>query len=248
MNRNLHQMPTSDRKETVSSIPYLEPRVAKLEVGMERLTDDVRDLAGVVRAQGSNMEQEIQKLVVAVTQAAGPRKTDWSTIIAAVMLVLAIGSAAFWPLNQTSQENKQGLVRMEEMIDSHVKVANHPVGEALIQRLEEQLKLVKENHEKDMTAHNLDARQMHDTLRTHFHEELDLLTKTYELQLKALESKVDLHNDRLFNRVVKLEDQNRLDMEREKDELQQWRQKAMGLNSSGGPSVHSHLDAIPPQK
>lgn len=227
---------------------HLEPRVAKLELGMERLTTDVQNLANIVREQGSQMEGEIQKLIVAVTQASGPRKTDWSTIIAGLALILALGSAAFWPLNQTAQENKAGLVRMEEMIDSHVKVANHPVGEALVERLEEQLKLVKENHEKDMTLHGIEARDMHDTLRTHFHEELDLVTKTYELQLKALAEKTSQHDERLYGRVVKLEDKNLMDTERDKDELQSWRQKAMGLNSAYLPSVHSHLDTAPPQK
>lgn len=95
---------------------YLEPRVAKLEVGMERLTDDVRNLAVVVREQGSQMEGEIQKLVVAVTQASGPRKTDWSTIFAGIMLVLAIGSAVFWPLNQQVTDNKIQLDRVENRL------------------------------------------------------------------------------------------------------------------------------------
>lgn len=248
MNRNLSPMPNSDRKETVASTPYLEPRVAKLEVGMERLTDDVRDLANVVRTQGSNMEGEIQKLVVAVTQAAGPRKTDWATIIAGCALVLAIGSAAFWPLNQTAQDNKAGLTRMEQITDDHSKIEMHPVGLALVQRLESELKAVKENHEKDLREHAQDAKDMHETLRTHFHEEMTMQSKIYELQLSALEKKVDLHNDRVYARVLKLEDKNTMDAEREKDELQMWRQKAMGLSAPVAPSVHSHLDAVSPQK
>jgi hypothetical protein len=230
------------------NIPTLEPRVAKLEVGLDRLTEDVRSLAGIVREQGSQVEGEIQKLVIAVTQASGPRKTDWSVIISAVLLVMAIGSAAFWPLNQTTQENKASLINLEQKYDDHAKIANHPVGEALIQRLEYELKVVKDNHEKDLREHAADAREMHDTLRTHFHEEMALQTKIYELQLSALEKKVDLHNDRIFARVVKLEDKNLMDDERDKDELQSWRQKAMGLNVPSIPSVHSHLDAVEPQK
>src|SRR5512137_1127620 len=120
-----------DKRETPASIPYLEPRVAKLELGMERLTDDVRDLAQVVRSQGTQMEQEIQKLVVAVTQASGPKKTDWSTIIAGLGLILAIGTAVFWPLNQQVQDLKTQQAANHESMVEHQKLDNHPVGAAL---------------------------------------------------------------------------------------------------------------------
>lgn len=195
---------------------HLEPRVAKLELGMERLTDDVQDLAQVVRNQGSRMEGEIQKLVVAVTQASGPRKTDWSTIIAAVMLIMAIGSAAFWPLNQTVQENKESIKSIESAVVEHSKSANHPVGSALQSRLEEQLKEHAEQGDKN-----------HENLRQHFHDEIELITKTYELQLNSVQDKVNLINDRLFQRIVKLEEQQSKDVERDRDELREWRKKAM---------------------
>jgi GNAT superfamily N-acetyltransferase len=104
---------------------------------MERLTDDVRTLASVVRTQGSNMEGEIQKLVVAVTQASGPRKTDWSTIIAAVMLIMAIGSAVFWPLNQSTQENKERIEAYHQDFQEHKSQDSQGITAALIQRLEE---------------------------------------------------------------------------------------------------------------
>jgi len=215
----------------------LEPRVAKLEVGLDRLTEDVRSLALIVREQGSQVESEIQKLVIAVTQASGPRKTDWSTIIAGCALVLAIGSAAFWPLNQTTQENKQTITALEEKYDSHSAIENHPVGVALVNRLESELKLLKENHDKDIKQTHEDSKEWN-----------TMTTKITELQLSALEKKVDLHNDRIFARVIKLEDKNLMNDERERDELQSWRQKAMGLNIPSAPSVHSHLDAVQPQK
>ena len=217
--------------------PTLEPRVAKLEVGLDRLTEDVRSLAGIVREQGSQVESEIQKLVIAVTQASGPRKTDWSVIISAVLLVMAIGSAAFWPLNQTTQENKQTISVLEEKYDSHSAIANHPVGAALVSRLELELKLLRDKHEGDIKQAHEDAKEWN-----------ALTTKITELQLSALEKKVDLHNDRLFARVIKLEDRNLIADERERDELQLWRQRAMGLNNTVVPSAHSHLDAISPQK
>lgn len=228
--------PPQERRETV----HLEPRVAKLEVGLDRLTSDVRDLANVVREQGSSMEQQIQQLIVAVTQASGPKKTDWSTIIAGVALILAIGSAAFWPMNQTVQENKQMIHVLEQKYDDHARIANHPVGEALLQRVEGQIVDIKQNHEKEMAAHMVDAKDMHETLRLHFHEELQNLTTGFQQQIFSLEKKVDLHNDRLYGRVVQLEAQNRMDSEREKDELAAWRQKAMGLTVPQ-PTTHTHI-------
>lgn len=214
----------------------LEPRVAQLEVGLDRLTDDVANLANVVREQGSQMEQEIQKLVVAVTQAAGPKKTDWSTIIAGVMLVLAIGSAAFWPLNQTVQETKVTMHEIEQKFDEHARIANHPVGEALINRLESQLAI----HEEWGTKN-------HNELKSHFHDEITELSKYYDQRLTALTEKVNLHNERLYGRVVELEKRNLIDDERERDELNLWRQKAMGLGNSV-ITTHTHADSTEPTK
>lgn len=214
-----------ERKETVQ----LEPRVAKLEVGLDRLTSDVRDLATVVREQGTQMEQQIQQLIVAVTQAAGPKKTDWSTIIAGLALILAIGSAAFWPMNQTVQESKQMIHALEQKYDDHAKITNHPVGEALLQRVEGQIRDLKDMHDRTMSEHITDAKTMHELLGNHFHDELQLAINGIEGKLKFLEEKVDLHNDRIFQRVMKLEEQHIRDSERERNELDKWRQKAMGL-------------------
>jgi hypothetical protein len=86
---------------------YLEPRVAKLETGLEILTRDVSSLAGIVRDQGRNIEGEIQKLAVAVTQAGAPKKTDWATLISLAFLIIALGSAVFYPLNSQVQEIKE---------------------------------------------------------------------------------------------------------------------------------------------
>lgn len=215
----------NERKEV-----YLEPRVAKLEVGLDRLTDDVRNLATVVREQGNQMEQQIQQLIVAVTQAQGPKKTDWSTIIAAVMLILAIGSAAFWPLNQTSQENKQSLIRVEQLIDEHSKLNSHPVGMALIQRLEEQLQ-----------THAAWGEKNHEVLAAQMKSESEITQKCINAKIDATQEKNMLYIDKLYTRVIALEDQNRLNVERERDELSLWRQKAMGLSSIGG-NGHSHVD------
>lgn len=196
----------------------LEPRVAKLELGMERLTDDVRDLAQVVRTQGTQMEAEIQKLVIAVTQAAGPKKTDWGTIIAGIMLVIAIGGAAFWPLNQTSQETKQSLQHLEQRYDEHQNLTLHPVGQALVDRLEQQLK-----------AHQVEDTKGKDALRQCFLDRIALVQKENAMMLDNLKQTVTLNDDRLYSRLDKLEDLNLKSYEKDQEELLMWRQKAMGL-------------------
>lgn len=206
---------------------YLEPRVAKLEVGMERLTDDVRNLAIVVREQGAQMEQEIQKLVIAVTQASGPRKTDWSTIIAGIMLVLAIGSAVFWPLNQTTQEAKKLIEKFGEQYHNHEALPLHPVGSAIVDRLEYQLK-----------DHILSDERVHEELKTNFNDTIDSLSKYYEQKFSMIAERLNTINDRLYIRIVELEQRNILSDERERNELNKWRQKAMGLSD---PSAYVPL-------
>ena len=95
----------------------LEPRVAKLETGIEILTRDVSTLATVVREQSSSIEQEIQKLAIGLTQAAAPKRTDWQMLIALAMLLMALGSAVFWPLNQTAVDNKEAVHKLELRVD-----------------------------------------------------------------------------------------------------------------------------------
>ena len=214
----------NDEETTVQSTRgnSLEPRVTALEVGLDRLTSDVKDLATVVRMQGQTVEQEIQKLVVAVTQASGPKKTDWGTIIAGVGLILAIASAAFWPLNQQVQDTKQALTLIRESVIEHQKMDNHPVGAALLQRLEEQLKLHVEINKREMEDHIAQGLREHATVE-----------KNLKQEIGALDEKTQLYLDKLYSRVVALEETERQNAEMDHAELLQWRQKAMGLGGSG---------------
>ncbi len=207
--------------------PALEPRVAKLEVGMERLTDDVRDLAQVVRSQGSTMEQEIHKLVIAVTQAQGPKKIDWSTIIAGIMLILAIGGAAFWPLNNQVKDVKdQVSIYHTEMVE-HMKMDNHPYGAAVTQRLDDHLKVHTDRNKSDfesMYKFYNDQRDTHEKLSAAQH-------KLIENEIERIQAKNDLYIDKLWGRVQVLENERTKTADKEHDELTLWRQKAMGLSS-----------------
>lgn len=110
----------------------LEPRVAKLETGLELLTKDVASLAHIVREQGGNIENQIRELAVNITQAAAPRKTDWPTLIALIMLIMAIGSAVFWPLNQAVGNNREELRASDLRLQMEFKTADAEINHRLM--------------------------------------------------------------------------------------------------------------------
>lgn len=233
---------------------HLEPRVAKLEVGLDRLTEDVRSLAGIVRDQGSNIEKQLQGLTVAVTQAQAPRKTDWSVIIAAVGLVMAIGAAVMIPINQTAQDNKVQIQQYHTSMVEHMKLDMHPVGLALVQRLEEQLKIHTEQNQKDLMSHITADSAEHELTRKHFHEELEFMQKLndsksqlLEAEMKGMKDRLELYTDKLFQRVVSLESSRITESDKNSNELMLWRQKAMGLSSPNAvvPLVPRETDALP---
>lgn len=212
--------------------PRLEPRVAKLEVGLDRLTEDVRSLAGIVRDQGSNVEKQLQALTIAVTEAQAPKKTDWSVIISAGLLVLAIGSAVFWPLNQTSQLNKQSIDNLQLKFEAHQQLDSHPVGAALMLRLEEQLKSHVESNAKEMGDHIAQAQRDHDSMKKEFQIEMDSHVKLFQSELEGVRNATQLSLNKLDTRIVTLENKNDINYLKDRDELMMWRQKAMGLNST----------------
>lgn len=180
---------------------HLEPRVAKLETGLEMLTRDVASLAQITRDQGNSIERQIKDLAIGVTQAAAPRKTDWQTLIALVMLIMALGSAVFWPIHQQ------------------------------ISNLDEQLKIHVVNNQRELTSHISDDIKEAEAIRLHYHEELDFQKQLLESEIKGLRDKMELYTDKLYSRVVSLE-QTRIDLaNKDQDELRQWHNKAMGLSS-----------------
>ena len=201
----------------------LEPRVVKLEASLDILTRNVTDLSNAVRENATNLDNKLERLTVAVTQAQAPQKTDWSMIISAVFLVLAIGSAVFWPLNQTSTNNKIEMQTLSEKFDDHNKLQLHPVGGALVQRLEDQLKIHIDTNQREMTQHILDAKEMHSVLDKNIQTQLSLVIK----DIKTLEVKQNIFNDKIYSRVIELEKYNREQISKDNDELRNWRLQAM---------------------
>ena len=115
---------------------HLEPRVAKLEAGLDILTKNVTDLTIAVRDNANNLEGKFERLTIAVTQAQAPKKTDWMSIITGLMLIMAIGSAVFWPLSQTSANNKEDIQRLEQK--------NEKEFDALDKKLQQEYLLMNE--------------------------------------------------------------------------------------------------------
>lgn len=133
----------------------LGPRVARVETELEsvakdigNLTTDVRTLANSIRQQGENFETHLRQLHVAVTSAAGPRKTDWSAIISAVGVIVAIGTAAMSPLYLRVGDLQNSVATLSTVVREHIALPMHPVGEARIGFVEEGMRLaVKVNEE-----------------------------------------------------------------------------------------------------
>lgn len=140
--------------ESPTTSAHLEPRVAKLEVGLDRLTEDVRSLAGIVRDQGANVEKQLQSLTIAVTQAQAPRKTDWNIVISGGLLIMALGSAVFWPLNQTENNNKDAIDRLTVKFEQHENLDEHPVGKSLMQQLGSRLAILEDQRRSEADRDN----------------------------------------------------------------------------------------------
>lgn len=125
----------------------LEPKVAKLESSVEAISRDVeslsgsvRDLAKTVSEHGDRTDQQIKNLLVAVTSASGPRKTDWSVLVAAAGLILAIGAAAFTPVVLRIDDANAAYRGLESKFSAHEQLQMHPVGKSRVDNLETAMK------------------------------------------------------------------------------------------------------------
>lgn len=219
-----------DNKERPMNQTQLEPRVAKLETGLEMLTKDVASLAQITRDQGNNIETQIRDLAVSVTQAAAPRRTDWQTMISLGLLILAIGSAVFWPLNQTAQNNKDDVKQLTTLMREHSALDNHPVGAALLGRLEEQLKTHVVNNDREMSQHRESDDREFKALDQKLQQEYQLANKTLEQKQEWLEKEINMVNDKMCKRVTEIESRFERQDTMDLQELREWRKKANGLS------------------
>ena len=209
-------MRNNNDETTVKPSQPLEPRVAALEVGLDRLTADVKDLAAVVRVQGQTVEQEIQKLVVAVTQAQAPRRTDWGTVILGCMFILSLGAAVLVPLNNSMQDNKSNVQALEQKFDSHAALSLHPEGQIIVRSIQ-----------KDLDDKWATYKEQHKDLDTKIQRETQLMTDLITVQLKALDERMQKEfqvlNTAMDLRVGHIEKYMEHQDFSDMDELRKWR-------------------------
>lgn len=201
---------------------HLEPRVARLEVGLETLTRNVSEMATSIRDNALATNAKIDQLAIAVTQAGAPKKTDWSLFVSIGFFILALGSAVFWPLNKQTQDNKQEINNYHESMVEHMKLDMHPVGLARVQALVKDV---------DMTKAELVARDA--ALDIKIQRETQLMTdliaaKVTDLDIR-LQREFNLVNERNSARLTKLEELELDHIRRDREQLQKWIDKASGL-------------------
>lgn len=221
----------------------LEPRVVKLETGLERLAEDMRDLVKVVRDQGSGVEQEIHKLSVLITQASGPRKTDWQMLISLAFLIIAILGAVIFPLNQTVQENKQDIHTMQSVFREHQLLPMHPVGDVRVSNIDKRYDEIASANRSNIQDLDKKLQRESELLMADIRSQIATVGTRYDKEIQNL-------GDRLVGRLNAY-DQSVLDSnKRDLEELRQWRAKAMGLASpqSEVPLIPKIIQPIPSEK
>lgn len=156
-------MPTRD-----SSMPNrdahfhadLEPRVATVEsqvesinVSVRELASDIKDLASIIRNQAAETDRQIGQLTVAVANAQAPRKTDWSTLMGGVALMMAIGTAAFSPMLLRINDAQSSISGLDDKLTEHMQLPMHQVGEvkvAALERMQDERVKFLENQIKEL--------------------------------------------------------------------------------------------------
>lgn len=188
---------------------HLEPRVARLETGLETLTRNVSDLTVSLREYSSETNRKLDTLSIAVTTAQAPRRTDWGVLISAFALIMALGAAVLVPINNATSENRQYLKDMHQEFVDHKNLTLHPVGSALVNRLETQMALHA----------------------TQDKEEIATLGKNMSSEIESVNKRSEFFNEKILLRVEKLETRNLNIDDKDNDELRRWRLKALGFHT-----------------
>jgi hypothetical protein len=238
---------------------HLEPRVARLETGLETLTRNVSEMAVSMRENSNDTNRKIDALIVSVTQAQAPKKTDWSLFVSIAFLIMALASAVFWPLSQQTQNNKEDLKALHTSYVDHTRLDMHPVGQARVNALvksadETRMELTKRDADLDTkiqkeTALMLDlVNAKLAALDNRLQSEMNLKNEIFNVQIRAQYEKQDLVNDRMYARVLKLEAVNSEEYSKNMDELRAWRSKANGLSSPCATIPLVGRDMVEPTK
>ena len=145
--------------------------------------------------------------------------------------------------------------KVSELISEHTKLDSHPVGMALIKRLEEQLKTHIDNNAKEFSQHVASDEKSEKELKNNFKDAIDCSEKMttaklslIEVEIAGMTSKQELVNQRHFERIIRLENYNSEQISKDNDELRSWRNKASGLSTPGAVVPLVPRETMEPQK
>lgn len=148
-----HNKPmTVKNHSSVEKNTNADNRLTRVETELESLALSMDRLSGLVGTLARDTATQIQALTVAVTTAAGPRKTDWSVVLTGVGLVLAIGAAAFSPMLMQINSNKLETDTMWRTFSEHQKLELHPVGASKVENLERTALLLSQENKDAILA------------------------------------------------------------------------------------------------
>ena len=169
---------------------YLEPRVARLETGLETLTRNVSEIAISMRENTTAINGKIDGLAIAVTQANAPKKTDWGLFISAIGLILALGAAVLIPLNSSTKDNKQQIEAYHSSMIEHQKLDMHRVGSARVDAVVKDMDLIRSDLVKRDTE-----------LDNKIQKETQLMTGLLAANIEALDKRLQIEMG-LKNEIV----------------------------------------------
>ena len=194
-----------------------------------------------MRENSTAINLKIDNLIVAVTQAQAPKKTDWSVLLTLGFFILALGSAVFYPLNKTAQDNQQEIKDLRASFAEHSRLTLHPVGQFKVEALERIIAIQESVMESKIT--NLDNKLQKETI---------LALAVNDNKIAGLDVRIqrefNIKNERTDARLFKLEEADKFNMQQDLLELRQWRAKVSGLLSPDKAVPRIDKTIITPEK
>lgn len=118
-------------KEEITQIVSTAAKAECTSRDLDVLSEEVREL-----------REHCNRLAIQVSQAAGPRATDWKLALGALSLVMAIGAAAMSPLYFQINETKLNLGKIETQLAAHEKLPLHQGAVYRLDGIEKQFDVI----------------------------------------------------------------------------------------------------------
>jgi hypothetical protein len=128
-----------------------QPKLAALETSVEAVTRELGALAVTVQTVSTDLgafarstTEHLRLLAVDIASAKAPRATNWQVVVAAGVLILALSAAVIAPLSLRLNEMQITQMTNAANFAGHEKLTLHPVGMALIARLQDDVKQIRD--------------------------------------------------------------------------------------------------------